>query len=192
MTINLPQVCWQLATDVSPTSCCKPRQQTCAFFWQTCIQIATGPSIGKLSKSRLIVLIQQHCYNPMLSTLQQSCYNRSALVVSLSCEACYKLSKIGSKLVGRKKQAVQTLVSCNLFEGLMTDVWQVMEFFTRIFHTSSWSDRQQKAWNQLPNRKPFWCCKSLLSFVFHCESCWNLVTVFNKENCKSAKNLKTK
>ena len=43
-------------------------------------------------------------------------------MVSHSCEACYELSKIGSKLVGRKKQAVQTLVSCNLFEGLMTDV----------------------------------------------------------------------
>ena len=33
---------------------------------------------------------------------------------------------------------------------------------------------------------------TLISFVFLCETCQNLVTVFNKENCMSAGNLQTK
>ena len=42
-----------------------------------------------------------------------------------------------------------------------------------------------------PNKNPFCCLWSLISFIFLHEICWNWVIMFRKENYKSTRNLET-
>jgi hypothetical protein len=43
-----------------------------------------------------------------------------------------------------------------------------------------------------PNRNPFWCIQSIISFVILYETSWNFVIMFGYENYSSDKNMESK